>query len=64
MVDNAEKLTAVPGQKGFVGVEMVMPAGNTGLTVIVKEFDKTGFPLTQEALEVSRQVTTSPFGGE
>ena len=51
----------VPGQNGFVGVEMETPAGRFVLTIIVIAFDIAGFPVTQLADEVTSQVTTSPF---
>ena len=56
-------VTDVPGQNGFVSVEMETPAGRLVLTVIVRMFDKAGLPVMQEAEELRMQDTWSPLAG-
>ena len=63
LTGTAVKVTCVPVQNGFVGVEIVTLAGKALLTFIVIEFDVAGLPLAQVALEVSEQEITSPFSG-
>jgi hypothetical protein len=59
----AIKLTGVPWQNGFAPADIVTEAGKPGLTAMLKGTDVAGLPLTQAALEVSLQVTASPFAG-
>ena len=59
----AVKVTGVPKQQGLMEAAMVMEAGNTGFTVMVMALEVTGFDEAQLRLEVSKQVTISPFAG-
>ena len=59
----ALKVTGNPGQKGFVGVTIEIPAGRFGFTFIVIVLLVAGFPAGQFAFEVKTQVTISPFTG-
>ena len=63
MVGVAVKVTSVPVQTGFAEAETETLTGKFGLTIIVTVFEVAGFPLAQGALEVSLQVTRSPFRG-
>ena len=47
----------------MVKVEMVIPTGKTGRTLIVIAFEVTGLLAGHGTLDVSTQVTTSPFTG-
>jgi len=53
----------LPAQKGFVGVVIDTLTGAPVYTDMVMGEDVAGLPVTQEALEVIVQVTTSPFEG-
>ena len=58
------KLTDVPAQTGPGGLAVTeMLTGRLGFTVITIVFEMAGFPVAQVALEVNRQVITSPFEG-
>jgi hypothetical protein len=60
----AVNVTGVPWQNGLTEAVMETPAGNSLLTTIVIELDiTTRLPLTQGALEVIWQFTTSPAIG-
>lgn len=59
MTGVAVKVTAVPAQKGLVGVAIDTEAGNPELTIIVIALEVAGLPLAQVALEVSTQVMIS-----
>ena len=50
-------------QNGLVSVVMETLAGIALVTTIITGAEIAGLPLTQLALEVSLQVTTSPFSG-
>jgi hypothetical protein len=63
LVPVAVKVTGVPRQHGLHEDIMETETGNTGLTVMVTEFDVAGFPVAQVRSEVSWQVTTSAFAG-
>jgi hypothetical protein len=56
-------VTGIPKHEGLVGVEMLTLAGIDPLTAMVTGEEVLGLPLTHVALEVSVQVTTSPFAG-
>lgn len=53
------KSTLVPVHIVDCEAEIFTDAGKLGFTVIVTELDVAGEPVTQSALEVSSQVTTS-----
>ena len=59
----AVKVTDEPGQKGFVGVAMLTPAGKLLISVIVKLLLDAGLPEVQASEEVRIQNTWSPFDG-
>jgi hypothetical protein len=50
-------------QDGLVKVEMVIPTGKSGRTLMVIAFDVTGLFVGHGTLDVSTQVTTFPFTG-
>ena len=58
----AVKVTLVPAQMapdGFADIATL--TGNSGLTVMVIEFEVAGLPVGQIAFEVKTQVMTSPL---
>ena len=58
----AVNVTLVPEQIVVALAEMLTLTGKLGLTVIVIPLEVEGLPVAQGlALEVSMQVTTSPF---
>jgi len=59
----AVKVTGDPAQKGFCEGITVTLTGCAALTTMATWLDMAGTPLLQSALEVSWQVTTSPFRG-
>ena len=57
--------TMVPWQTVVAEAVMETLTGKDAAEIITIWFDETGLPpLTQEALEVSKQVTMSPFEGK
>ena len=63
LVGVAVKMTEVPEHTGFALADMDKLTGSNGLTVMETVFDVAGLPVVQVALEVSTQVTWSPFNG-
>jgi hypothetical protein len=62
LVGVAVNVTFVPAHivlEGLAAIETL--TGRFGFTVIVTVFDVAGFPVAQVALDVSTQVTKSPF---
>ena len=59
----AVKVTLLPKQKGFVGVEIDKLTGRFGFTVIVKGRDVAGLFVGQAALDRTVQVIISPLSG-
>ena len=59
----AEYVTDSPSQTGFVDAVILTLTGITGFTVIVTGLEVAGFPIGHNALEVSKQVITSPSSG-
>ena len=53
----------MPWQTGLSDAEIDTDTGNRGFTVMETGLDVAGLPVTQTALEVILQVTTSPFTG-
>ena len=64
MTGVAVKVTADPGQNGFVEAEMVIPAGRLAFTTMVTGFDWAGFPELHVSEDNIEQVITSPLAGE
>ena len=63
MAGVAVKVTEVPAHTGLAEAAIVKLTGSSGLTVMVKELDVAGLPVTQTAFEVRTQVTTSLLTG-
>jgi hypothetical protein len=59
----AVKVTELPRQNGFDEADIETLTARLGFTVIVTVLLVAGFPVGQTALEVSTQVTISPFTG-
>ena len=59
----AVKVTEVPAQTGFADGAAVTLTGRSGFTLIVTVFEAAGLPMGQVAVEVSTQITASPFNG-
>jgi len=59
----AVNVTGLPAQTGLVEGAVDMLTGRIGFTVIVIGGELAGFPVGQMALEVIRQVITSPLTG-
>jgi hypothetical protein len=59
----AVKVTGFPEQTGLDDAMMVMPIGNTGLTVMVIGFEIAGFSEVHTSEELTSQLTTSPSTG-
>ena len=57
------KATEVPAQTLLAEGVAVTDTGSSGFTIIVTAFEMAGFPEAHFALEISWQVTTSPFTG-
>ena len=57
------KVTEAPEQTGLADSPIETLTGRFGFTVIVSVFEVAGLPVAQMALEVSSQVTASPFIG-
>ena len=57
------KVTEVPAQTGLTEADIVTDTSRFGFTTMLTVFEVAGFPLAQAALEVSMQVTISPFAG-
>jgi hypothetical protein len=61
LVGVAVNVTLVPGQIVVAEAAMLTLTGKFGLTVMVMAFEVAGLPVAQVALDVSTQVTMSPF---
>ena len=59
----AEYVTGIPEQTGLFEAAIVRETGELELTVMVTGFEVTGFACGQAMLDVSVQVTISPFTG-
>ena len=59
----AVKVTEVPEHTGLALADIETLTVCNGLTVMETVFDVAGLPVVQVALEVSTQVTWSPFDG-
>ena len=62
-IDVVEKVTELPGQKGFSEGVTIMLTGKYGLTVTVNGGLFAGLFVVQISEEVIIQVTISPFDG-
>jgi hypothetical protein len=56
-------VTGCPAQEGFADAVIEMLTGRFVLTISVMALEVAGFPVAQVRLEVSWQVTMSPFTG-
>ena len=63
LVGVAVKVTPVLGQTLFAEAEMEILAASTGFTTMVTALEVAGLALTQAALDVNTQVTTSLLAG-
>ena len=63
LVTIAEKLTVSPWQHGLDEAAMVMDTGSIGKTVITMGSEVAGLLVAQVRLDVTWQVTMSPFEG-
>ena len=64
LVGVAVNVTLVPEQIVVAVAEILTLAGRFGFTTIVIALDVAGLPVTQVALEVKTQVTTSLFAND
>ena len=62
-VGTAVKVTEDPAQTGLAKALIDIPTGSNGFTIIGIGAEVAGFPVAQVELEVSVQVTRSPFDG-
>ena len=63
LVGEAVNVTELPAQTGLDAAAIDTDAGKTVFTVIKRELDVAGDPVTQELFDVITQVTASPFTG-
>jgi hypothetical protein len=59
----AVKVTGLPSHTGLEEAETATLTGMTGLTDMVTGFEEAGLPETQVRLDITWQLTTSPFAG-